>query len=222
MCGRFAITSPPEAVRAFFRYLEQPNFPPRANIAPTQPIPVVFARPKEPVRHFMLARWGFLPGFVKDVKKFPLLINARAETLSEKPSFRAALRRRRCLVPADGWYEWRANAAGPKTPFLLQRAGGGLMAFAGLWETFVDPTGGEIDTACIITTLANGATSALHERMPAILEPDTFDDWLNPDETVPPPLHLLRPAPEDAIAIHAISTRINRASADGADLQAAV
>jgi putative SOS response-associated peptidase YedK len=220
MCGRFAITSPPEAVRAYFGYFEQPNFPPRYNIAPTQPIPLVIARGED--RHFMLARWGFLPGFVKDVKKFPLLINARAETLAEKPSFRAALRRRRCLIPADAWYEWRANLSRPKTPFLLRRASGGLLAFAGLWETYLDPSGGEIDTACIITTCANGATSALHDRMPAILEPEAFDVWLNPDETVPPPLRLLRPAADDTIAFHAISTEINRASAEGAKLQTAV
>jgi len=220
MCGRFAITSPPEAARTYFRYIEQPNFPPRYNIAPTQPIPLVISRGK--TRNFMLARWGFLPGFVKDVKKFPLLINARAETLAEKPSFRAALRRRRCLVPADAWYEWRANLLGPKTPFLLRRADGGPLAFAGLWETYLDPSGGEIDTACIITTHANGAVSALHDRMPAILEPDAFDAWLDPDETVAPPLRLLRPAPDDAIAFHAISTRINRAGAEGADLQITV
>jgi putative SOS response-associated peptidase YedK len=220
MCGRFAITSPPEAVRAYFRYVEQPNFPPRYNIAPTQPIPLVIARGDK--RCFMLARWGFLPGFVKDVKKFPLLINARAETLAEKPSFRAALRRRRCLVPADAWYEWRANLSGPKTPFLLRRADGGLLAFAGLWETYVDPSGGEIDTACIITTSANGATAALHERMPAILEPEDFDAWLDPDETVASPVRLLRPAANEAITFHAISSLINRASAEGAALQAAV
>jgi putative SOS response-associated peptidase YedK len=220
MCGRFAITSPPEAVRAYFRYVEQPNFPPRYNIAPTQPIPLVIARGDK--RRFMLARWGFLPGFVKDVKKFPLLINARAETLAEKPSFRAALRRRRCLVPADAWYEWRANLSGPKTPFLLRRADGGLLAFAGLWETYVDPSGGEIDTACIITTSANGATAALHERMPAILEPEDFDAWLDPDETVASPVRLLRPAANEAITFHAISSLINRASAEGAALQAAV
>src|SRR5271154_912792 len=103
MCGRFAITLPPEAVRAFFAYVEQPNFPPRYNIAPTQPIPIVFARSHTggAERHFLLVRWGFLPGFVKEPKTFPLLINARAEGVGEKASFRAALRRRRCL--ADGF-----------------------------------------------------------------------------------------------------------------------
>src|SRR6266568_191221 len=128
MCGRFAITSPPEAVRAFFGYAERPNFPPRYNIAPTQPIPIVHAQRDASgavARHFKLARWGFLPGFVKDPKTFPLLINARAEGLADKPSFRAAIRRRRCLVPADAWYEWRKNLSGPKTPFLLRRPAGG-------------------------------------------------------------------------------------------------
>lgn len=221
MCGRFAITSPPEAVRTFFRYAENPNFPPRYNIAPTQPIPVVSARREAPdvQRHFHLARWGFLPGFVTDAHKFPLIINARAETLAEKPSFRAALRRRRCLVPADCWYEWRANPRGPKTPFLLRRSGGGLMAFAGLWETFTDPGGGEIDTACIVTTMANGATVAIHDRMPALIEPEDFDEWLDPDETRPPPLKLLRPADDDAIEFFAVGQGVNRASNDRPEIQ---
>ncbi|WP_374545575.1 SOS response-associated peptidase [Rhodoblastus sp.] len=231
MCGRFAITSPPEAVRAHFRYAEQPNFPPRYNIAPTQPIPIVTARggPQGVMRHFQLARWGFLPGFVKDVQKFPLLFNARAETLAEKPSFRAALRRRRCLVPADAWYEWRANGPGagksapkksaPKTPYLFHRCDGGLMAFAGLWETYIDASGGEIDTACIVTTMANGATAAIHDRMPALIAPDHYDAWLDPDETHPPPLALLRPAPDETIAFFALTPLVNRADRDGPEIQ---
>jgi putative SOS response-associated peptidase YedK len=223
MCGRFAITSPPEAVRAYFRYSEQPNFPPRYNIAPTQPIPLVTARrgPQGLSRHFQLARWGFLPGFVKDPQKFPLLINARAETLAEKPSFRAALRRRRCLIPADCWYEWRAN--GPKsiakTPFLLRRRDGGLMGFAGLWETYADASGGEIDTACIVTTMANGATAAIHDRMPALIAPEDYDAWLDPDETVPPPLELLRPAADDSIVFFAVAPLVNRVSNDRPEIQ---
>jgi putative SOS response-associated peptidase YedK len=222
MCGRFAITSPPEAVRAFFRYTENPNFPPRYNIAPRQPIPIVSARREASgvARHFHLARWGFLPGFVKDVQKFPLIINARADTIAEKPSFRAALRRRRCLVPADCWYEWRAKLSGPKTPYLLHRADGRLMAFAGVWETFVDPSGSEIDTACIVTSTANGATVAIHDRMPAMIDPEHFDAWLDPDETRPTPLDLLRPADDDAIAFFAIGTSVNRAGNDGPEIQA--
>jgi putative SOS response-associated peptidase YedK len=124
------------------------------------------------VRHFVLMRWGFLPGFVKDPKTFPLIINARAETLADKPSFRAALKRRRCLVIADGFYEWRKDA-GPsgrrqpaRRPYLVCGANGGPMGFAGLYETWSDPSGGEIDTACIVTTAANRLVGQLHDRMP--------------------------------------------------------
>ena len=142
MCGRYAITLPPEAVRAYFAYAEQPNFPPRYKIAPTQPIPIVRADPwsVRQARRFILMRWGFIPGFVKDPKDFPLLINARAETLADKPSFRAALRRRRCLIIADGFYEWRREAGSgkrggtPRRPYLVRRTGGEPMGFAGLWE----------------------------------------------------------------------------------------
>ena len=116
MCGRYAITLPPEAMRAFFRYVEQPNFPPRYNIAPTQPVPIV-RRERDPqggaARHFVLVRWGFLPGFVKDPKDFPLVINSRAETVAEKASFRNALKRRRCIFIADAFYEWR-RPPGPR------------------------------------------------------------------------------------------------------------
>ena len=182
MCGRYAITLPPEAVRGYFAFAEHPNFPPRYNIAPTQPIPVVRADPWSAggARHFILMRWGFLPGFVKDPKDFPLIVNARAETLAEKPSFRAALKRRRCLVIADGFYEWRKDAApggrgrAGRRPYLVRRTSGEPMGFAGLYETWCDPTGGEIDTACIVTTAANRLVGQLHDRMPAILEPESL------------------------------------------------
>ena len=180
MCGRYAITLPPEAVRAFFAFVENPNFPPRYNIAPTQPIPVVIAEPhsKGVARHFQLMRWGFLPGFVKDPKTFPLLINARAETLAEKASFRAALKRRRCLVIADAFYQWRKDEAGGprrgalRRPFLVRPVDHGPMGFAGLYETYCDATGGEIDTALIITTAANALLRQLDDRMPAIVDPE--------------------------------------------------
>ena len=178
MCGRYAITLPPEAVRAYFAYRETPNFPPRYNIAPTQPIPVVIAEPRSAgaVRHFQLMRWGFLPGFVKDPKGFPLIINARAETMADKPSYGAALKRRRCLVIADGFYEWRKGSASGgrgevSRPYLIRRVSGEPMGFAGLYETWCDRTGGEIDTACIITTSANSLAALVHDRMPAILDP---------------------------------------------------
>src|SRR5581483_1340130 len=129
MCGRYAVTSSPEAIRALFRYAELPNFPPRYNVAPTQPIAVV--RLVNGERHFALVRWGLLPPWVKDPKNFSLLINARAETVLDKPAYKNAMKRRRCLVPADGFYEWR-RAGDRKQPFFVRKKGGGPVAFAGL------------------------------------------------------------------------------------------
>src|ERR1700722_3233201 len=139
MCGRFALTLPPEAMRRLFAYEEQPNFPPRYNIAPAQPIATVRAERSEAgiTRHFGLARWAFLPGFVKDPKDFPFVFNARAEGILEKASFRNAIRRRRCLVPADCFYEWRRAGQGARPqPYMFWRADGVTMALAGLWETW--------------------------------------------------------------------------------------
>ena len=231
MCGRYAITLPPEAVRAYFAFIENPIFPPRYNIAPTQPIPVVAAEPWSAGkgRHFILMRWGFLPGFVKDPKSFPLIVNARAETLAEKPSFRAALKRRRCLVIADGFYEWRKDpgAVGRRQPagrpYLVHRTTGWPMGFAGLTETWSDPTGGEIDTACIVTTAANRLLSQLHDRMPAILEPDAFAAWLDVDGVdAASALALLKPAPEEALELVEIGPAVNRAANDDESLQTPV
>jgi putative SOS response-associated peptidase YedK len=229
MCGRYAITLPPEAIRALFGYLEQPNFPPRYNIAPTQPIPVVTAGAHTGgrERHFLLVRWGFLPGFVKDPKTFPLLINARAETLAQKPSFRAALKRRRCLVIADGFYEWRRDGLsgpkGPKQPYLIRRVDQAPIGFAGLMETWSDPNGGEIDTACIITTFANGLMAAVHDRMPAIIQPETFSTWLDNDGVdVAGASALLRPAPDEALELVPIGPAVNRVANDDPAVQTPV
>ena len=143
MCGRYAITSVPEAIRKLFGYVEQPNFPSRYNVAPTQAIPIV--RQQEGKRHFALARWGLIPSWVKDPRDFSLLINARGESAADKPAFRAAMKRRRCLVPADGFYEWK-QAGGRKVPYFVHLKAGGPLAFAGLWETWTGPNGEEVDT----------------------------------------------------------------------------
>jgi putative SOS response-associated peptidase YedK len=225
MCGRFAITLPPEAVRAFFAYIEQPNFPPRYNIAPTQPIPIVTAEPHSggAARHFTLMRWGFLPGFVKDARKFPLIINARAEGLAEKASFEAAVRRRRCLVIADGFYEWRRRPGSASTPYLIRRVDGEPMGFAGLFETWSDPvSGGEIDTACIITTSANALMARVHDRMPAILRRGDHGRWLDNDRVgAAEALALARPAPESDLELVEIGGAVNKYVNDGPEVQAA-
>jgi putative SOS response-associated peptidase YedK len=232
MCGRYSITSPPEAIRALFGYVENPNFPPRYNIAPTQPVPIVhLARDAdgERRRHFLLARWGFLPGFVKDPKSFPLLINARAETAAEKPSFRAAMKRRRCLVIADAYYDWlrapqagkaRAAARAAGRPFLFRRADKSPMAFAGLWETYCGADGSEIDTACILTTLANGRAVAIHDRMPAILDPRDFRAWLDCEATdSPSAIRLLAPAGDDVLEFFEIGAGVNKVGNDTPRIQ---
>lgn len=229
MCGRYALTSPPETLRALFGYAEQPNFPPRYNIAPTQPIALVVAEPDAngmPQRRFRLARWGFLPGFVRDVAKFPLIINARSETATIKPAFRHAMKRRRCLVPADAYYEWlRYRVDGRLAPraFLFRRRDGAPMALAGLWESYAGPDGGQIDTACILTTAANASTAAIHDRMPAIIAPADFSAWLDCDEgdsrNVARAAALLGPAPEDTLIFDEIGPAINKATNEGPELQ---
>ena len=225
MCGRYAITLPPEAVRAFFRYVEQPNFPPRYNIAPTQPVPIVRCErtgqgPAE--RHFRLVRWGFIPGWVKDPKAYPLVINARVELL-DRPSYRAALIRRRCLVIADGFYEWR-RVPGPKgkpasMPFLLRRADGRPMGLAGLWEPWLGADGSEIETACIVTVPAHGVAAAIHERMPAVLEPDAFDRWLDEGVGADAALKCLDPPRGDVLEAVPIGPAVNRVANDGPEVQ---
>jgi putative SOS response-associated peptidase YedK len=170
MCRRYALTSPPELVRARFGYSERPDFPPRAEIKPTEPIAVVMSRPftRGAEREFRLVRWGFLPGFVKDVASFPLIVNARAESVLEKPSFAAAFKRRRCLAPADGFYAGRTFVQPGDTPFGL----------AALYETYLDASGAEIDTSCILTIEAEG-------RAPAILAPEDYSAWLDHETTTP-------------------------------------
>jgi putative SOS response-associated peptidase YedK len=216
MCGRYAITTAPDALRRFFGYEEQPNFPARYNIAPTQPIPVV--RRQDGRRRFALVRWGLLPYWVKDPRTFPLLINARCEAVSDKPAFRNAMQRRRCLVPADGYYAWKAVGR-TKQPYYVRLKSGAPMAFAGLWETWTGPNGEEMETAVIITTAANAALGAIDERMPAILPPEAFDLWLDCDRVdAEMAAALLLPAGEELLDFHAVSPAVNRVANDSPDL----
>lgn len=207
MCGRFVITSPPDAMRRLFGYREQPNFPARYNVAPTQPIPVV--RLINGARTFTLMRWGLLPGWVKDPKGFTLLINARAETAAEKPAFRNALKRRRCLLPADGFYEWKREGA-LKQPYFIRRRDRAPFAFAGLWETWSGPGGEEIDTAAIVTTDASADVAALHHRMPVTIDAGDFDAWLDGASDADVVQRLMRPAPEGQFELFPVSDAVNK------------
>jgi putative SOS response-associated peptidase YedK len=216
MCGRYLLTSPPEAMRRVFGYSETPNFPPRYNIAPTQPIAVVTYENNGP--HFALMRWGLIPSWVKDPKGFTVLINARAETAAEKPAFRAAIRRRRAIIPADGWYEWQVRGSAPKQPYLMRPVEPGPVAFAALWETWLGADGTEIDTAAMLTTDANRALSGVHNRMPVILQREAFASWLDPRLEPKEIQHLLRPAPDEAFEAVAVSTRVNSVQHDDESL----
>ncbi|MDE3177809.1 MAG: SOS response-associated peptidase [Pseudomonadota bacterium] len=200
MVARFALTSPPALVRAYFGYPETPDFPPRAAILPTEPIAVVVAGAFShgAARHFVLMRWGFLPGFVKDPATFPLLINARAESVLEKPSFRAAFKRRRCLIPADGFYV----GARAKPALVVRAAEGGPLALAGLHETYLDASGGEIDTACILTTGAGAALRDVSERAPVVVPRAEIGVWLDHEAaSLDAALALLRPAPAGLLRV---------------------
>jgi putative SOS response-associated peptidase YedK len=216
MCGRYTLTSSPEALRALLRYAEQPNFPARYNIAPTQPIAIV--RLVEGKRHFALVRWGLLPSWVKDPKTFTLLINARGETVCDKPAYRAAMKRRRCLIPADGFYEWQ-KAGDRKRPFYVHAKSGEPLAFAGLWETWQGPNGEELETAAIVTTAANGTLKPIHDRMPVIVPREAFDLWLNcADVDAKTAEALIAPAPEGLLEAYEISTAVNRTANDNPKL----
>lgn len=217
MCGRFAITLTPDEYRAAFGYGERPNFPPRYNVAPTQPVPIVHRERGE--RRFRLVRWGFLPAWLKDAKGFPLLFNARADTLLHKATFRGAMRYRRCVFLADGFYEWRREGRA-KTPFLIRRRDRAPLMLAGLWETYLSADGSEMDTAAIVTTDVNGVLAAIHHRMPAMLDPANVERWLDTDAVGPEEAAgLVKPCPEDWIEMVEVDPRVNKADNDDPDLQ---
>jgi putative SOS response-associated peptidase YedK len=168
-------------------------------------------------RSFALMRWGLLPAWVKDPKTFSLLVNARGESVLDKPAFRNAVRRRRCLIPADGFYDWRAGT--PKRPYFVRAKSGGPIAFAGLWETWTGPNGEEVDTAAIVTTRANRVLAAIHDRMPVIVPPEAFDLWLDCAKVdAMTAAALIAPASESLLEGYEVSPAVNRVANDSADL----
>lgn len=205
------ITSAPEAMRQLFDWFEKPNFPPRHNIAPTQPVPIVILDGGK--RRFMLVRWGLVPSWAKEMPQ-SLLINARAETIAEKPSFRGSFRHRRALMPADGFYEWKAEGKGQKQPYVIRRVDRAPFAMAALWDNWMPADGSEIDSCAVVTCEANETLSPVHHRMPVILDEKDWEKWLDP-ATPPKELQaLMRPAPADLLDAQPVSTRINRVAND--------
>jgi putative SOS response-associated peptidase YedK len=211
MCGRFTLHSPAKAIADLFGLIGEPSLQPRYNIAPTQPVPIIRilrANPATRQRELVPVRWGLVPAWADDPAIGNRLINARAETVASKPSFREAFRYRRCLVPADGFYEW-TKEGGRKQPVYIRRKDGQPFAFAGLWEEWERE--GEIIQSCvIITTQANQMMAEYHDRMPVILHSNDYDLWLDPDVQDPKILEpLLRPYPSDDLDVYPVSRLVN-------------
>jgi len=217
MCSRYSLTSPPEAVRAYFATRNGLDFPPRYNIAPTQPVLIV-RRSLAGAREQHLVRWGLIPSWVKDPREFATIINARSETAAEKPSFRGALRHRRCLVPTTGFYEWTGKP-GAKQPHLIRPHNGGLMAMAGLAEHWAGADGSELETMAILTTSANSTMQPIHDRMPVIIPPEHFETWLDcTSGTAIFAESLLSAAPAELLEVVDVSPRLNNPRNEGPEL----
>jgi putative SOS response-associated peptidase YedK len=215
MCGRYASFIPADRLHRLFRTVNPtPNLQPTWNMAPTRDAPVVRLHPETKQRHLDLLRWGLVPHWVKDLKATRQPINARSETLATTPMFRDALVRRRCLVPADAFYEWQASESG-KLPWAIARADGAPMVFAGLWEGWRGPDGAVLRTFTIVTTQANETLRPLHERMPVVLEEDAWPLWLG--ETEGDTARLLRPS-EAAFRVWRVGTEVNNVRNDRAEL----
>lgn len=226
MCGRFALIATPREIQAQFAVLDFEDFPPLYNIAPTQPVLMVMAGPPRepgsnlPARRSLLVRWGLIPGWAKDPKSLPLLINARSETAVEKAAFRAAMRHRRALLPASGFYEWRREGGRTGQAYWIRPRNGGPIAFGALVETWHEPGGSEIDTGAILTTDANAAISAIHHRMPVVIRPQDYERWLDCRSYEPRDVvDLMRPVEPDFFEAIPVSDKVNKVANTGPDLQ---
>ena len=218
MCGRFTLRQEESVIAEAFQLSEVPTLEPRYNIAPTQLVltvvrPKVSAQsPEQSEQRFQLLRWGLIPSWAKDPAIGSRLINARSETVTEKPSFRAAFRQRRCLVLADGFYEWQRQER-KKQPFYFRLQDGQPFAFAGLWERWKAPDDGEAVESCtILTTEANELLRPIHDRMPVILDPKDYELWLDPVQKPEPLQQLLRPYRSEAMTTYPVSTQVNNPS----------
>ena len=218
MCGRYRLSRRKQIIEEHFDAASgEEVWGPRYNIAPTQPIPVIRQHPKEPIRELSLMRWGLIPSWAKDASGAARMINARSETASTKPAFRDALKSRRCLIPADGFYEWLRTGKS-KQPYCFEVNDGELFAFAGLWERWKNPSGEWIKTCSILTTTPNAVTAPVHDRMPVILDTDGYDLWLDPGMTnLDAASDLLKPFDARLMRSFPVSTRINSVVNDDAE-----
>jgi putative SOS response-associated peptidase YedK len=201
---------------------DEPDWSPRYNIAPTQAVPVIRQNPKEPVRELSLMRWGLIPSWAKDMSGAAMIINARSETAGAKPAFRDALKSRRCLIPADGFYEWQKTGKA-KQPYCFEVNEGQLFAFAGIWDRWKNPDGNWVKTCSILTTTPNAVTSAVHDRMPVILDPDCCDLWLDPGmHDLTAVSDMLKPYDARMMRCYPVSSRVNHVANDDAECSVVV
>ncbi len=220
MCGRYVVAYDPQALVTGFSVLRVPPFPRRWNVAPQSPVPVVYET-REGERVADLMRWGLVPSWAKDAAIGHRLVNARSESAFDKPSFRQAVRRRRCLLPASGFYEWQA-AAGGRQPWYFSARDGSLLALAGLFEAWRPaPDAQWLLSCCILTTAANALMAPVHDRMPVLVERTAWAHWLARDVQEPAAIGpLLAPPPPDALQAWPVSRAVNRSSAEGEALVA--
>jgi putative SOS response-associated peptidase YedK len=217
MCGRYLLSRPPEEVARFFRTTGAiPNARPRYNVAPTDGVLAVRFYPETHERMLSMLRWGLIPFWSKDAKIGYSTINARAETVADKPAFREAFKARRCIIPADGFYEWKKLDAKRKQPYAITMKDRGLFGFAGLWERWKDRTSGEIVRSCtIIVTEPNEVCAPIHDRMPVILDPADYGRWLGEESATPDELHaLLRPYPAERMMAFPVDPRVGSVKND--------
>ena len=215
MCGRYELHSNPAAIALAFGLAHAPSVRPRYNVAPMQEVPIVRVSASG-AREFVAVRWGLVPRWAKDPAIGSKMINARGETVATKPSFRTAFRRHRCLIPANGFYEWMPAADGRKQPVLIAMKDGGVFAFAGLYERWLTGDGEPLDSCTILTTDANDLLRAVHDRMPVIVPADQYARWLDPAQDGPQAL--VAPYPSDAMTWWPVSSRVNSVRHDDASL----
>ncbi len=221
MCGRFSLVAEPDELAELFDLTELGAFPPRYNIAPTQPILTVGINPAG-AREAHLVRWGLIPHWVKDPRDFTLIINARSETAATKASFRSAMRHRRVLIPASGFYEWHrpADKKLPKQAYWIKPADDGVICFAGLVETWMGKDGSEMDTGCILTTESNAQIGNIHHRMPVVIRPGDFDRWLDCKNREPRDVaDLMQPVEDGFFEAIAVSDAVNKVANTGPEIQ---
>ena len=211
MCGRYTIVAKAEEIEKRFKVEVPETFTPRYNAAPTQILPVITNQNPSGLSFF---HWGLIPSWAKDKSISSKLINARAETITQKASFKSAIKQRRCLVIADGFYEWKRSSKKSKIPYRIMLSSEALFSFAGLWEEYEDDEQQTIHTFTIITTTANVAISEIHERMPVILDEESEKIWLDPSKSTEEHLELLQPYREDLMSFHTISPLVNKVSND--------